>query len=46
MPKATSDARTGFTAAAIKRDMLDNLFYQLAKFPGVATQNDYYLALA
>ncbi len=32
--------------AAIARDLRDKLFFELAKFPGVATRNDYYLALA
>ena len=31
---------------AIARDLRDKLFFELAKFPGVATRNDYYLALA
>jgi glycogen phosphorylase len=31
---------------AIARDLRDKLFFELAKFPGVATLNDYYLALA
>ena len=40
------DVRTGLTPEAFKRDFLDNLFYCQAKFPAVATRNDYYLALA
>src|SRR5207244_2393889 len=40
------NVRTGLEAAEIKRDILDNLFYVLGKFPEVATRNDWYLALA
>lgn len=43
---AADDARTGLSAAAIKRGFLDNLFFVRAKFPEVATRNDRYLALA
>ena len=39
-------ARTGISVDAIKRDLQDNLFYVLGKFPEVATRNDWYLALA
>ncbi len=38
--------RTGLTVKAIKRDLLDNLFYIRGRFAAVATKNDYYLALA
>ena len=38
--------RTGLTVEAIKRDLLDNLFYVRGRFAAVATTNDYYLALA
>src|SRR5262252_255649 len=38
--------RAGFGAGEIKRDLLDNLFYLQAKFPEVATRNDWYLATA
>jgi starch phosphorylase len=30
----------------LQRDFLDNLFFMLGKFPGLASQHDYYLALA
>ncbi|MGF1507996.1 MAG: glycogen/starch/alpha-glucan phosphorylase [Myxococcota bacterium] len=40
------DVRTGFTVEAIKQAVRDNLFYVLARFPEVATQNDKYMALA
>src|SRR5207253_95162 len=32
--------------ASLRKDFLKKLFFELAKFPGVATTNDYYLALA
>ena len=38
--------RTGLGVDAIKRDVIDNLFYIQARFPDVATKNDYYQALA
>jgi starch phosphorylase len=38
--------RTGFSVEAIKRDLIDNLFYIQARFPEVANENDYYQALA
>ena len=31
---------------ALARDVLDKLYTELAKFPGVATTNDHYMALA
>ena len=34
------------SAEAIRRDIIEKLFSMQAKFPEVATQNDYYLALA
>ncbi|MBF2002424.1 MAG: glycogen/starch/alpha-glucan phosphorylase [Synechococcales cyanobacterium C42_A2020_086] len=40
------DDRTGLSVATIKRAFLDNLFYVQAKFPDIATRNDYYMALA
>ncbi|MFO0714904.1 MAG: glycogen/starch/alpha-glucan phosphorylase [Sandaracinus sp.] len=36
----------GLDAASIKRDFIKKLYFDLAKFPGVATRNDHYLALA
>jgi len=45
--KAAGDpVRTGLGVEAIKRDFLDNLFYIQARFPDVASVNDYYQALA
>jgi starch phosphorylase len=40
------DVRTGLHASAIRQDLVDNLFYIQARFPEVATRNDWYLALA
>jgi starch phosphorylase len=39
-------ARTGLGVEAIKRGFIDNLFCIQARFPAVATKNDYYQALA
>src|SRR6476646_4777690 len=36
----------GMDARSIRNDFIRKLFFELAKFPGVATKNDYYLALA
>jgi starch phosphorylase len=36
----------GLDAASIRRDFVRKLYFDLAKFPGVATRNDHYLALA
>jgi starch phosphorylase len=38
--------RLGLDAEAIRRSFVEKLFFELAKFPGVATRNDHYLALA
>jgi starch phosphorylase len=40
------DDRTGVHTETLRRALLDNLFYVQAKFPGIATPNDYYMALA
>ncbi len=40
------DLVLGLDAAAIRRSFVEKLFLELAKFPGVATRNDHYLALA
>ena len=45
-PKGSLDIRTGLSPEAIERAFLDNLFFIQARFPAVATLNDYYLALA
>jgi starch phosphorylase len=43
---AYEDERTSLTKEAFKHAFLDNLFYVQGKFPALATQNDYYQALA
>src|SRR5256712_12895321 len=43
---APDPVRTSLGIEAIKRDLLDNLFYIQARFPAVATPNDYYQALS
>jgi starch phosphorylase len=40
------DSRTGLSVGTLRRAIIDNLFYTQGKFPGIADQNDYYLALA
>ncbi|MFL6578217.1 MAG: glycogen/starch/alpha-glucan phosphorylase, partial [Povalibacter sp.] len=40
------DDRTALTKEAFKHAFLDNLFYVQAKFPALASKNDYYQALA
>ncbi|MBI4191985.1 MAG: glycogen/starch/alpha-glucan phosphorylase [Betaproteobacteria bacterium] len=40
------EIETGLDAASIRHDFVQKLFFVLAKFPGVATRNDHYLALA
>ena len=39
-------SRTGLDKASIKKAFLDHLFFLQGKFPSIATQHDYYLALA
>jgi len=39
-------SRTGLSKTCLQRDFLNNLFFVLGKFPGLASQHDYYLALA
>jgi starch phosphorylase len=38
--------KLGMDAASIRHDFLQKLFFELMKFPGVATKNDHYLAIA
>jgi starch phosphorylase len=45
-PFPVENDRTALTKAALKRAFRDNLFYEQGKFPALATQKDYYLALA
>jgi starch phosphorylase len=40
------DERTALSKEALKNSFLDDLFYVQGKFPGLATTNDYYMALA
>lgn len=40
------DVALGLDAGAIRRSFVEKLFFEVAKFPGVATRNDHYLALA
>ena len=40
------DDRTGLSVETLKRAFQDNLFYIQGKFAKIATQNDYYMALA
>ncbi len=49
--KPTSDLRddelkVGLDADSLRRDVVAKLYFELAKFPAVATRNDAYLALA
>src|SRR4249920_3037043 len=46
MRPAAQSARTGLGVEPIKRGFIDNLFCIQARFPAVATKNDYYQALA
>jgi starch phosphorylase len=39
-------SRTGLSKDCLQRAFLDNLFFVLGKFPGLASEHDYYLALA
>ena len=41
-----SDIVLGIDAHSIRNAFVEKLFFELAKFPGVATRNDHYLALA
>jgi starch phosphorylase len=40
------DNRTGQSVEALKRSIMDNLYYRGARIPAVATRNDWYLAVA
>jgi starch phosphorylase len=46
LPAAKEDVRIGLGVESLKRAFLDNLSYVQARFPAVATRNDYYMALA
>src|SRR5512138_3021528 len=43
---AAESTRTGLSADALQRAVLDNLVYMLARPPAVATPHDWYMALA
>lgn len=45
-PIQVEDDRTGLSIITLRRAFADNLFYIQGKFPGIATKNDYYMALA
>ena len=42
----TEDDRTGISVATLKRAILDNLYYIVAKIPQRATEIDYFTAVA
>jgi glycogen phosphorylase len=42
----TEDSRTGVLVETLKRAFIDKLFFIQGTFPKLATQNDYYMALA
>jgi len=46
MRETTDDLRPGDDAAALRKDLLAKLSFELAKFPAVATVNDQFLAFA
>lgn len=43
---ATESIAPGLDAASLRHDFVSKLYLELAKFPGVATKNDQYLALS
>ncbi|HEY0484472.1 MAG TPA: glycogen/starch/alpha-glucan phosphorylase, partial [Kofleriaceae bacterium] len=46
MIEVDDDTRPRDDAASLRRDLLGKLYFELAKFPAVATRNDQFLALA
>src|SRR5688572_30686993 len=44
--EASGDDRVAMSKESLKHAFLDNLFYIQGKFPALATQTDYYMALA
>ena len=46
MHEVHDDTRPHDDAASLRRDLLGKLYFELAKFPEVATTNDQFLALA
>ncbi|MBB5504172.1 glycogen/starch/alpha-glucan phosphorylase [Paraburkholderia atlantica] len=45
-PPSTDAARTGLSAAALRRGVLDNLLCLLGRYPAIASPHDWYMALA
>ena len=45
-PKTDDEIQPKNDAATLRKDINAKLFFELAKFPDVATRNDYYLAVA
>ncbi len=45
-PITVEDDRTGISLETLKRAIMDNLFYLQARFPSVASRNDFYMALS
>ena len=46
MIESNDDMRPGDDAASLRRDLIGKLYFELAKFPEVATLNDQFLALS
>ena len=46
MIESHDDTRPRDDAASLRRDLIGKLYFELAKFPEVATRNDHFLALA
>jgi starch phosphorylase len=45
-PYSAEPARSGLGAAALQRDIVDNLICLQARYPAIATAHDWYMALA
>ncbi|NVH71354.1 glycogen/starch/alpha-glucan phosphorylase [Paraburkholderia sp. JPY432] len=45
-PQSMDAARTGLSAAALQRGVLDNLLCLLGRYPAIASPHDWYMALA
>jgi len=46
LQRPSIESHTGLDAESLRRDILQSLFFQQARFPEVATKNDWYLAVA
>jgi glycogen phosphorylase len=46
IPKMVEDDRTGLGIETLRRAFADNLYYAVGKFPKIASNVDYYMALA